>query len=198
MTDFNFNLEEEKMLTPEQIEVINNLPAEFREQVRSMFIKTQAEQWVKKQTQIANFQIDANDYVTAVLTNDNSLKTQLELIALAIYHLDKDSLQRAIERFGEDFAKFSGIDFMRIVAATGIKRWNAARDVKGKMQKELDEMNNVVSSEIEEVEEKIEQDLPPILITSGNVFDKVENEIVVEEEVKQVQNGKKKEKQLVS
>ena len=52
MTDFNFNLEEEKMLTPEQIEVINNLPAEFREQVRSMFIKTQAEQWVKKQTQI--------------------------------------------------------------------------------------------------------------------------------------------------
>jgi hypothetical protein len=125
--------------------MLTKVPEDMREGLRQLFIKTQQEaaEAIAKASSMRSrniaglITIDPHDYTKAVLGENPTLATKLELIALSVHYLKPDALDLAKEKYSGDFEKFKGIDFMKIIAATDVKLWKSQRDVGDKMLKEL-------------------------------------------------------------
>ncbi|MEH2088394.1 hypothetical protein [Nostoc sp.] len=117
--------------------------------------------------------VNPHDYVTAVLKITPTLGTKLDLIALAVHSIKPDSLEEGKKKYGDDFSKFSGIQFMQAIAATGISTWKSQRDVQGKMLNELKTLcPDEIVAEVEPEQEITTSTLSPLpmYIIEDSVF----------------------------
>ncbi|WP_334704566.1 hypothetical protein [Nostoc sp.] len=162
-------------VTPAQQVILDQLPEDMRPKLLKVFqdeydIRQQA---VKDASRGKDFVItNPYDYVTAVLNITPTLGTKLDLIALAVHSMKPDSLEEGKKKYGDDFSKFSGIQFMQAVAATGINTWKPQRDVQDKM---LNEWKTLCPDEIvAEVEPKQEITMPMDRIEDSVFFNEIQ------------------------
>lgn len=140
-------------LTPEQQQFIYTLPEEVQEAVEQQLIAaSRAASETRLKSARGNARIEPIYYVANVLEADDSLRSILELISLASEYLLPGALESAKSKYAEDLDKYKDqpLDYMRIIASTGVNKWCSQRDVGAKMQSLLETLNPKTSSVDEE------------------------------------------------
>lgn len=135
------DMENLKMLTPEQLKMIADVPEDMRERLRQILIKSETERLEAiekaKNSLTIKHRIEPHAYVNLVLEKSPGLASTLELIALAVDYMLPGCLVTAKEKHSTIFNEYTGVAFMQVIAATGVGRWKSQRDVYDKMANEL-------------------------------------------------------------